>query len=289
MIRLASVTDATFAPYSNICPITGRTGCEVNVTGENLLAEVNTPCFIPLESGTKVTVVSNAAGVVYYYDKSMTQIDYWSVQGSGDYWKKTFTLLQNAYYFKFVPSSQQSVNVALYKGDIASPTYKPFGTTISVTFPETVYGGKYEFVSGGLTSKMKSVDLGTLNWRYQNGCFDANVGSGKKVSYSTGNAKAVCSQYIQKAEVFYSLSNGEMGFGSGYVNSSTCSVIIKDTRYNDATSFKSAMSGVQLVYELATPTEIQLTPQEISTLKGENNVWSNSNGDTTIIYKAQSS
>lgn len=31
MIRFASVTDPTFAPYSNICPITGWTGCNLTV------------------------------------------------------------------------------------------------------------------------------------------------------------------------------------------------------------------------------------------------------------------
>ncbi|MBQ1296187.1 MAG: hypothetical protein IIY21_19225 [Clostridiales bacterium] len=36
MIRLASVSDATFAPYSNICPISGWTGCNVTRTGKNL-------------------------------------------------------------------------------------------------------------------------------------------------------------------------------------------------------------------------------------------------------------
>ena len=32
-------------------------------------------------------------------------------------------------------------------------------------------------------------------------------------------------------------------------------IIIRDTAYTDATTFKTAMSGVYLVYELATPTE----------------------------------
>lgn len=32
MIRLATETDATFAPYSNICPISGRDECNVNVS-----------------------------------------------------------------------------------------------------------------------------------------------------------------------------------------------------------------------------------------------------------------
>lgn len=37
MIRLSSVTDATFAPYSNICPISGWTGANVTRAGKNLL------------------------------------------------------------------------------------------------------------------------------------------------------------------------------------------------------------------------------------------------------------
>lgn len=37
MVRLASEKDATFAPYENICPITGWNGVKVTRTGKNLL------------------------------------------------------------------------------------------------------------------------------------------------------------------------------------------------------------------------------------------------------------
>ena len=40
------------------------------------------------------------------------------------------------------------------------------------------------------------------------------------------------------------------------------------------------MNGVQLVYELATPTTIQCDPQTVQTLIGDNNVWG---GDETAI------
>ena len=33
MVRLSSVSDATFAPYSNICPISGWTGCNISHSG----------------------------------------------------------------------------------------------------------------------------------------------------------------------------------------------------------------------------------------------------------------
>ena len=37
MIRLSSVADGTFAPYANICPISGWTGANVQRTGKNVL------------------------------------------------------------------------------------------------------------------------------------------------------------------------------------------------------------------------------------------------------------
>ena len=42
-------------------------------------------------------------------------------------------------------------------------------------------------------------------------------------------------------------------------------------------------TGAQVVYKLDTPLTYQLTPQEVDTLMGANNVWSDS-GDVTVIY-----
>ena len=48
--------------------------------------------------------------------------------------------------------------------------------------------------------------------------------------------------------------------------------------------FKSAMSGVQLCYKLATPIVYDLTPTEVTLLLGENNIWSD--GEMTLTYLA---
>ena len=60
---------------------------------------------------------------------------------------------------------------------------------------------------------------------------------------------------------------------------------IRDVAYSDATTFKQAMNGVQLVYELATPQTYQLTPVEVKTLLGLNNVWADT-GDVEVQYRA---
>lgn len=43
-------------------------------------------------------------------------------------------------------------------------------------------------------------------------------------------------------------------------------------------------TGAQVVYELATPQTVTLTPTEVQMLLGTNNVWSDTNGDVTLTY-----
>jgi hypothetical protein len=45
-----------------------------------------------------------------------------------------------------------------------------------------------------------------------------------------------------------------------------------------------AENPLQVVYELATPQTMQLTPQEVELLTGTNNVWSD--GNVTLVYSA---
>jgi hypothetical protein len=44
-------------------------------------------------------------------------------------------------------------------------------------------------------------------------------------------------------------------------------------------------NNVQLVYPLATPLTVQLTPSQISTLLGENHIWADT-GDVAVTYRA---
>jgi len=165
MIRLATETDATFAPYSNECPISGWTGAEIKQTGVNLWDEqwelgqidpytgeptssndrIRSKNFIRLEPSTTFYAVSDGMGSndfrMCFYDKYKNFISVGSWQYSS-----TFTTPANAYYGKFV-----RVNTTTYNNNISinypatDTTYHPYtGNQISVTFPSeagTVYGG----------------------------------------------------------------------------------------------------------------------------------------------------
>jgi hypothetical protein len=62
-------------------------------------------------------------------------------------------------------------------------------------------------------------------------------------------------------------------------------MIICNLAYTSASDFKTAMNGVQLVYELATPIEVQLTPTQISSLMGVNNIWADCGDIISAEYK----
>ena len=119
-------------------------------------------------------------------------------------------------------------------------------------------------------------DLGSFTWtqyttsqtgKYRFGTGDlGNVI--KKPSTLQEIADVMCSQYdAVSGESPYACVQGVGVHTNG-------NVIIYDSTKDtlSASDFKTAMSGVQFVYPLTTPIVIQLTPQQINTLIGENNI-----------------
>ena len=157
------------------------------------------------------------------------------------------------------------------------------GTAPSFYEPYSLFGGTVDFVSGECVVDMGYIDLGTKNYLYRNSRFDATFSDGKLTLLNSGGAKAIASAYARSTNAYSSIPDLAFNFGSGYVNGSTCSIVVHDSRYTDATSFKSAVSGVMLCYELATPITYQLTPSQLALLKGNNTVYSNE-GSISLTY-----
>ena len=169
-------------------------------------------------------------------------------------------------YYEY--NSGETTCVSAVNGD----EYRTYTTALG----RTVYGGDVEQVGGQLTDKMGITNLGTLTWYYDS----ANQRFTTNVPKANGWDNLLCSGYALPA------SKEAVDFVNGCIKGFTSSnqIAVKDTRYTDATSFKTAVNGIQLCYELATPQTYQLTPQEISLLQGTNNVWSD--GDVTVMYSA---
>lgn len=172
-------------------------------------------------------------------------------------------------------SGWDSVEVNHSGADTSDPT------TYTIPLGDTVYGGTLDVTNGTMTVDRAMVDLGTLTWRMsqQVGLFyTPNIGNAAPSSATVTN-KTLCSKYPVVPQ------QPTPPDKSLYISYPSGLIYVRDEDYSDYTSFTSAMSGVQLCYELATPTPISTTPTEISTVDGQNNVFS-PDGDVTVEYAA---
>lgn len=136
--------------------------------------------------------------------------------------------------------------------------------TIEVVEGDKVAGiQRYNLVQ---VKRVGTVDLGTLSWAYSSTKFTAiiNTLGGKREWQKVPNL--ICSRYktVGMVNVVDDINDKSVT----YIKNEDKHIQIKDTSYTDATAFKTAMDGVILNYELATPTRTtiaeNLTFEEVS-------------------------
>ena len=296
-------TATSWTPYSNICPISGWAECKVTRTGKNL-------CYDTLNGLVSVGVVDS----FYYNNNDCRSLVFQCKQGetyiaSGGTFNRCslgifdalpttgtkaksvvngtagqpITANADGVGVLYVSNAPVDVSTAQIELGSTASAYEPYqGQTYTIDLDGTRYGGTLDVTSGKLTVDRAMVDLGTLNWA---GWTDSvgyifNVPVPDRLQ--TRADPAISSQYTWNASVsvWGGLVNGQMTGQVGGAN-----VYVRDTRYSSIADFKTGVSGVQLVYPLATPIEVDLTPAEITTLLGTNNIFADC-GDTTVSYYA---
>jgi len=129
------------------------------------------------------------------------------------------------------------------------------------------YDGDEYLPDGTVNRRYGVVDLGTLNWIMPSteGRFYARLAT----NYSIGShANFVCAKYIFDGEgnstLGYYGENGTLRYWQRNTDNVgiPSEIYIHDDAYTDAATFKTAMSGVMLVYELATPTTETADPYQ---------------------------
>ncbi len=133
-----------------------------------------------------------------------------------------------------------------------------------VVFPDGMRSAgtaKDEIVQeGGVTKAIKrigAVDLGTLNWFYQNGSFRARLTDLKVAPNNATIVGLLCAKYKAVIPSAVAATDGSISSNNGVQQ-----VMIHDSHYVIA-DFKTAMSGVMLYYELAEPQEYILDNFEL--------------------------
>lgn len=169
----------------------------------------------------------------------------------------------------------------------STSAYEPYTSeTYTATFPETVYGGKLDFVIGKAVIDKVCVDLGTLNFAkstsYTNTFFYTAITTTKDNNGLCSNYKKYDSVGLNAADFGNNAPDNSFALNKVQGNQ----VYIRDDSLSSKTAeeFKTTMSGVQLCYELATPTEITLTAEQIELLTGAN-VLRTDGDNIEITYK----
>ena len=279
---------ADYYPYDAGSLLSVKTSGHV-VTGKNLLDDLErvkasnnitfggaidpnngTSCVLPAGTYTfSVVTADGTSSNLYAKDvatnTNLTGFPAYSVT------QKTFTLTEQTalrvWVYKQSYTSTDAIKTAQIEiGSTATP-YEPY---TAQTYPlsdielrgilkldasnNLYYDGDTYASDGTVTRKYGIVDLGTLSWtRYTSGgvayFMTESLAGSIYARVVNEMPNIICPRYVAINQQYASQLQNKTTFCLANGN-----VYIRDDTYSDAPSFKTAMSGVYLVYELATPT-----------------------------------
>ena len=181
--------------------------------------------------------------------------------GSGIAWLKSYGYFTKEYY-EYTAGGIKSVNTEgkTVTDGTNTKTYPTSNIDLrgisKLVNNKLVYDGDIYHSSGVVDRKYGIVDLGTINWTYNSTAQRFTASFSSKAS-TWERANAVCGKYVigtwgvvqadTTKDKLFSLDGSY--------------VMVRDSAYgSSASDFKTAMLGVYLVYELATPTTEQAKP-----------------------------
>jgi len=234
-----------------------------DVTGGGVMRYAFAPILLP--AGTYI--LSKAAGTNQCY---LTNITTGYTTTSIASWPFSFTLTEpNTVMVRTALESGSEgqynlSNVQLEEGTTAT-TYEPFhdgGSIVADSLNGIGTVADEQDASGAIIRRFASVDLGDLSWTLSGSIFVGAGISPKIPTMAHELANIACAKYIPIDSNH--IANGNVAISSGG------KIWIMDSAYTDAATFTTAMSGVYLVYELATETTDATTPASLTTQKGYN-------------------
>ena len=234
---------------------------------------------------------------IAFLTKSMKFIkrEYMLISTLGEYVKQTFTVTTDCEWIQFGMNNGRTFN---YNFDVffvagGSPAIdEPYtGDTYNIALPETVYGGTLDVETGVVTvdrrliskSDITNADAGTGSHQISGagaGCFVYRLGDVENTAAHITNTKILCtSMPVSSQNVLYNGGNGGV-VGLAVWWGTSIGIGTGDKTIETVSAFKEwwESNGGDMVYPLATPYTIQLTPQQISALSGVNTIYTDADG-----------
>lgn len=311
-------TATAWEPYSNVCPITGRTGASVVVAGKNLFADkgqgywrVSDGAFITsgptaqrYRSCEKIPVIAGAqyTGFVKstYDQPTSVYVQWWKADGTGSEIRVTqwpivapddAVLMSYAFRFESPEIASEAVNVIQIEAGSTPTEYEENKTTtypITFTSAGTVYAGTVDLVSGVLTVTHAGMTINeTMNISTESTRFYVGQNNCKRqTNYSPETVR--CDRLptvAYEAEISFD-SPGVTAYRlrSNFPGRNWIYFSSGDANITTVAQMKEwlADNPLQVVYELVEPLTYNLTPTQVMSLLGENVVWS-PDGEVTVV------
>ena len=261
---------------SNVRPITGWTGMNVYRTGKNLLKNKiegrtnNGVTYTANDDGT-ITLADTATGASYL----AASMPYNSTN------KAKFTFLKAGTY-TLTGGISNAIRIYLVYSPVRDPSTgasltSDVGSGSTFTIPEDAYVYLQIAVTNGTATNVTIKPM--LVAGSTGATFEENTATAYPITWSD-TAGTVYGGYLNPVTGVLTVTDGNIASYNGETLPSTW---ISDRDVYAAGT--TPTTGAQVVYELATPQTYQLTPTEVKTLLGENNIWADT-GNVAVDYFA---
>ena len=286
---------------SNIRAISGWSGAKVSSTGKNLF-DYNNYQIIDVTgasvfrnghifpSGT-YTVKNNSSVTDFYYKIVKSDLSSYStaVQVTSNA-SANVTVADG--YLLYVYSSYTPSDIMVARGE--NQTYEPFGTTHTIPFGQTVYGGVLDVTNGVLTVTHGLVTPTSSSTVYgqarRTGYWAFTINDEASIYKKDGNVISninipVSYQSAQDSSGF-ALATNDNGKPLFVLLDSDSGLDSNATQAQIQTAFQTFNStyNPQAAYELYTPIVINLTPTQVKTILNQNNIFADCGDIDTLIY-----
>ena len=301
---------------NNVRPITGWTGITLHRTGKNIFnisdlwdngtnyvtgtGDTIRCIEIPCKAGVKITcstdVINNTNPSVasVFFSNTYVQGPSSSMYGvflnsprtitpSGDtVW--VYIRYASPTYLHWDQTSFAPYYIQVEVGQTASVGEAYDGTSCLIDLDGTRYRGSVDAESGTLTITHVAKKLSDYSWTYQSqySRFYSSNETSRANAAGVRLLNFMCSCYyvVRDGRAMSNVPNYAIYAGGG----ADYQWYIHDNRYTTPASLMADVGNQTVCFELASPITVQLTPAQVQSIIGTNNVWHNANGGITVEY-----
>lgn len=161
--------------------------------------------------------------------------------------------------------------------------------TQTISLPETIYGGSLDVTNGNGNKTWAIINLSTVTWGKRSDApaganiFRTNNINTRRIGTDEDGIFGICTSYeFYRNAIQSSLLSGLSDGQFGYLTANQ-GIFFRNDSCSTVEEFIESLAGVYLIYELATPTTFNVTPTEVKTLSGTNNIYADT-GDIEVEY-----